>query len=276
MKKFLFILSLIVAFSGLAQKKEKIKGNREVLIKKFTLPHFTALELGEHFEINLQKVTDTTSVVIETDDNLFDVIHYKVENGTLTFYTSMQIVKKKRLRITVFVPQDFNHIQLKQHAKVYNDERLNLPHLKIDITDKATATLKLHLKKELAINAMGKSNLDLDVFAENAQVYLTEDAALKGLLNIKQVTMTLDDHADANLTGEMTHLTLKIKEKSTFKADGLAIKEAVVKAFDKAETYIKITDSVEFYLSGDTETYLFGNPKIKLKAFDDNAILYKK
>ena len=124
MKKILLFILTVISFSMTAQKKEKIKGNREVLIKKFVLPSFSALEVGEHFNIKLEKATDTTRVIIETDDNLFDVIHYQVDEGVLKFYTSMEIVKKKRLRITVFVPEHFHRIKLKEKAKVFNEDKL--------------------------------------------------------------------------------------------------------------------------------------------------------
>ncbi len=277
MKKFLVLLSLAFAvYSAPAQKKGKIKGNKEVLIKKFDLPHFTALDLDEHFKVRLQKAIDTTRVIIETDDNLFDVIHFKVENGVLQFYTTMEIVKKKRLRITIFVPEDFNRITLHQHAEVFNDENLNLSSLTLETNDKTKANLNLHLKDKWVVNALGKSESDIEVYAGEAAIYLSEDAFMKGVLNIKKLSLTMDDHAKAKLSGEVAQMTLKIKEKAKIDAVELNVKKAVIKAFDKASLEITVKDLAELYLSGHTKTFLYGNPKIKLKAFEDNAILYKK
>jgi len=276
MKKIVLFVLLLTTSFGIAQKKEKIKGNREVLIKKFVIPSFHALELGEKFKVNIQKATDTTRVIIETDDNLFDVIHYSVEDGVLKFYTSMEIVKKKRLRITVFVPGHFDKIKLKEKAKVYNEELLNLQKLQLETTEKSEADLNMHIQEDLDLKAMDKSELKLELIAKKANAYFTGNSRIEGKLNIKTLTMNANDHAYVKLEGNVEQLSLKANDKAKVKADKLIIKEAEIKNFDKTDISVNVSGNIKMSLSGQSETYLYGSPKIKLKQFEDNAILYKK
>ncbi len=276
MKKSVLIFFSLLAMTLTAQKKQKIKGNREVLIKKFDLPYFNAIEVGEKFEINLKKATDTTRVVIETDDNLFDVIHFKVENKVLSFRTSMEIVKKKRLRITVFVPEEFNKIHLKEKAKIYNDELLQLQSLKIEANNRSRVKMNINLKDFLNLNAFGKATINMTVFVPKASINLLEDTEFEGKVNIRTATVNIEDHAYCKLEGNIEEFDLKVKEKAKVKADKLLAKAAKLVASDKAVTHINVTKQLKMSLSGNTETYIYGTPEIKLKSFEDHAALYKQ
>jgi len=276
MKKTFLLFVALLSLTLHAQKKQKIKGNREVLIKKFTLPSFSALEVGEKFEIGLEKSSDTTRVVIETDDNLFDVIHFSVEDGVLRFSTSMEIVKKKRLKITLFVPEHFDQIRLIEKGKVYNEEELTFENMRIEAIQKGKADLRLRIRKTLAIEATDKAALEMEATTSEATIHLAESAELKAKMNAKTVEVVLDDHAYAKLEGDAKQMKLDAKSKSEFKGNNFAVTEAVINVSDKATARIKITGHVVLQLSGDSETYLYGSPKINLKKFKDNAILYKK
>jgi len=276
MKKIFILILAVISVTMTAQKKEKIKGNREVLIKKFEIPSFNSLEVGERFNIKLEKAIDTTRVVIEADDNLFDVIHYQVEEGVLKFYTSMEIVKKKRLRITVFVPEDFHQIKINEKAEVFNEDVLEFKALQIETGDKSSAELNLEIKDELAINTLGKSEIKLEAEAPKATFVLDEDSQLKGKIDIKNLDLKVFKSADAKLEGDVEQLSLTATDKAELKASDLSVKEADVKVKNKSDVYLNISNNVVLSLSGKSKTYLYGSSKIKLKSFNDNAILYKK
>ncbi len=276
MKKLLILSIALLSIGVSAQKKAKIKGNREVLIKKFTIPKFTAIEIGEKFEVALQKTTDTTRVVIETDDNLFDVIHFSVENEVLKFYTSMDIVKKKRLRITVFVPENFHKIKLTEKGKVYNEEVLNLKSLYIEAIEKSQADLWLNIQQTLQIEATDKSQIKIDATTSAATIHLTENAELKGKLSVKDAGIDLDDHAYCKLEGAAKQLKLSVQTKAEYESTKFEVKEAVLTASEKTKVKINVSNSVVLKLSNESETTLLGNAKINLKTFKDNAALFKK
>ena len=276
MKKLFLILLAIITLPVAGQKKQKVKGNREVLIKKFPVAPFTAIEVGEKFKIKLQKSFDTPQIIIETDDNLFDIIHFQVEDNVLKFWTSMEIVKKKRLRITVFVPENFNKIKLIEKGKVFNEEQLELNSLSLEAHDKSETNLNLRLKDNLELTASGKPDLEMEIFARKATVNLTDDASLTAKCNIKSANIKMDKSAVCELEGNIDQLVLKANDKTDFKAGNLTVKEANLSVSGKAVVNINVSKQITMKLSGKTETYLYGSPEIKLKSFEDNAVLYKK
>ncbi len=276
MKKRIFILLAILSLPIMAQKKQKIKGNREVLIKKFTVAPFNAIEVGEKFKVKLLKTNDAPRIIIETDDNLFDIIHFRVEDEVLKFWTTMEIVKKKRLRVTVYVPEDFNKIKLIERGQVFNDEQLEFKSLILETHDKSEAKLNLRIKDKFDLLAADKSDLDLEVFAQKGTVKLTNNANLKAKINIKTANIELDKSASGELEGDINQLVLKAGDKSEVKAANLTVKELDLTVSAKATVHINVSKQVVMKLSGKSETYLYGSPEIKLKSFEDNAVLYKK
>lgn len=276
MKKLVALFLVLISTVSFAQKKEKIKGNREVLIKKFTVPSYQNIEVGEKFKIGLVKTTDTTRIEIETDDNLFDVIHFSVENGTLKFNTSKDIVKKKRLRITVFVPETLSNIKVFKKGKIFNEEPLQLNNLSIDASEHGKTELNLNIKNDLNISGTDKAEIKIEGTTKNLDAKLSESAEITGDLSTKNMNVQLDDHAKLNLKGNAGEAKITLNNKSQIKASDFAISNLVLRANDKSNAYINVKGNLSLRAIGNAEIYIYNNPKITLKAFKDNAIIYKK
>ncbi len=276
MKKILLLVLMGISLFSYGQKKEKIKGNKEVLIKKFFLPHFNEIKVGEKFAVELKKTQDTTKVVIETDDNLFDVIHFKVENKALSFYTTQEIVKKKRLRITVYIPEDFEIIEVFEKGKVFTEERLSLNDLKIRLFDRGKTDLILDVKNYLKVNGGNKSNLKMDITSPIAEVYLDEYAQADIKASFPQLSLNLNDHGVFQVKGSSQNAELEINNRGQFKGDSFVIENASVISKDKSKTYINASKKLNLIAKGNANVYIYNQPKIDLKTFEDHAILYKK
>lgn len=276
MKKLFILLLAVAGMTVSAQKKQKIKGSREVLIKTFSLPHFTEIEIGERFEIGLSKTTDTTRVEIETDDNLFDVIKFSVEEGVLRFATTMEIIKKKRMKINVYIPDDFNKIRLIERGKVFTDEQLSLKSLRIEAVKKSEAELNLNIKDYLEVEASGKAELKLEGQVPEFYVHLTENASLEAQMETKKTEVSLDDHADCKLEGSSEKMIVKIQTKAHLKAAGFKTQNIILNNKDRASAEINVSGELELNLSGESQTYIYGKPQINLKLFKDNAAVFKK
>jgi len=276
MKKILLLIISLISLTGFSQKKEKIKGNREVLIKEFSVADFEAIEIGEKFAVAIEKTSDTTRIVIETDDNLFDVIHFNVENKTLHFSTSKEIVKKKRLKITVFVPEKLNSISVIEKGKVFNDDKLSLDNLQIKANNRGEINLDLQIKNNFVIKASDKSKIELTGNAQTASVNLADNAKLETEWQVQNVDILLNDYAYFKAKGSAHQLKLRAQNKTTCKASKWIVKDAIISSFDKAETSINVSGNLSLEETGNTAVYIYGSPKINLKKFNDNASLYKK
>ncbi|MEO0528457.1 MAG: DUF2807 domain-containing protein, partial [Bacteroidota bacterium] len=100
MKKFIIVVLILSYGTVTAQRKPKIKGNRVVVEVREELPAFNAIELNDDLEITLHKSADP-GYVITADDNLIDVLKFKVADSTLMISSFYKIIAKKKLEITI-------------------------------------------------------------------------------------------------------------------------------------------------------------------------------
>lgn len=98
--KRILVLILLVLVSGsvFAQKKQKIKGNKEVVEVYKNLEPFTKVEILDELAVNLMQ-TQSEGYRLKTDSNLVDVIKFEVIDGTLKIYTTNRIISSKNLEI---------------------------------------------------------------------------------------------------------------------------------------------------------------------------------
>ncbi|MBT8283473.1 MAG: DUF2807 domain-containing protein, partial [Muriicola sp.] len=101
----LFTLVFIFNCIGIqAQRKPKIKGNREVTEVIKSLPSFSSIEIRDDLDIVLKRAPEE-SYRITADDNLVDVLKFEVENGVLVVSSFYQITAKKELSIEISYAQ---------------------------------------------------------------------------------------------------------------------------------------------------------------------------
>lgn len=98
--KFLATTLLFVLTFTTIQAQEKIKGSRNVTVEQTEIEPFTAMEIGEEFEVVIVK-GPTAMIEIEADDNLHEVIDVDVIGNVLYLQTIKEIRRSKRLRVRV-------------------------------------------------------------------------------------------------------------------------------------------------------------------------------
>ena len=80
MKKLVLIALALCTVAVHAQRKPKIKGNKEVTTVREELPPFTAIELTDDLEIYLEKASSPGYTII-ADDNLIDIFKFDVRDS---------------------------------------------------------------------------------------------------------------------------------------------------------------------------------------------------
>ena len=95
-KNTIVFLALVFCFQAFAQRKPKIKGNKKVVEVVEELPPFNAIELNDDLKIFLEK-SSSEAFIIKADDNLIDVLKFKVVDSTLIITSFYKIISKKKL-----------------------------------------------------------------------------------------------------------------------------------------------------------------------------------
>lgn len=272
MKRILLIVLLTVNVVAYAQRKPKIKGNRNVVEVREDLPSFNAIRLDDNLEVYLQE-GNTEGYVLEADDNLLDILKFRVADGTLTISSFYTIRSRKKLRITILFNR-LNHIEITA-GSVFTQDRFRSDGLDVVISGTGAAELAVNTGT-MNIRLEGNANGDFNVEADSLNITGRDKSKLRLYTVAESTTVDMMKNASGFLEGFSHDLTLKLMEQANLKAAQLEsnIVKASLEANASAEVYA--VDSLELNASGTSKTYVYGAGKINLQEFLDTSELYRR
>lgn len=273
MKK-LFFLSLTIFFvlQLPAQRKPKIKGNKNVVEVRENLPVFNAIQLDDDLEVHLQK-SSAEGYSMELDDNLIDVLKFKVEDSTLFISSFYNITSKRKLDITV------NYASL--NKIIMNNGEISMKDVisgdRLDIVTRETSRLELNATADIInINMEGISSGDFNVASDSLVMNLKDRIDVKVYSTGATNNVFMYENASAKLEGVADMLMVKLYGKSTLKGERLEAKQAIVVLEDSPEARVNVLEDFQLSSRGSSKTSLYGNPKITILDFLDTSQLDKE
>ena len=275
MKKIAFlVIAVFISTLAFSQKKEKVKGSKIVTIVQKEVQDFTAIEVLDDLEIFLVK-GDKNGVELEADDNLHDAIDLKYNGGTLILSAAKEISGFKKFTIRVMYTDELKSVEARDKAKIQGIEEINLE----DITFKSIDNSKLFLyvnAKALTVIGNDKSEIQLNAKSEAVKIELSKNAEMKALISSTEMKLDLYQKAKATIEGDVIDLKLRFDSNTNFIGKNLNAKNCELVAEGYSNATLLVETSLNLDASGSSEVYLYGEPKIELKKFADNATLYKK
>ena len=275
MKKYTILLLLsIFSIVTFAQKKEKIKGDKNVTtVTNGFDKGFTTIEVFDNLKVTLTKSLQN-SYTLTTDENLHDVIQFTINEGVLKIYTTSNIVKSKKLDITLSL-YNLESIFLKDDAE-----------LKMD---------KVFDSNTIIINAQNSSQFDIETKASQATITMLNDAKGKLKLHADQIAITMADktNLDADINTDNTNASLSSSAKlrldgnsdkvlfttidsSELDAKRLKVSSANVNTKDKSELHIDARRNLAIDARDKSKIFVYSEPKIDIKKFTDRAEIIKR
>lgn len=275
MKKYTLLLLLsIFSIVTFAQKKEKIKGDKNVTtITNSFEKRFTAIEISDNLKVTLTKSLQN-SYTLTTDKNLHNVIQFAINEGVLRIYTTSNIVKSKELNILLSL-NNLEYIFLKDDAELRMD--------------------KAYDSNTITINAQNSSKFDIETKANQATITMLNDAKGKLKLHADQIAITMTDKAnlDADINTDDTKASLsssaKLKldgnsdkvsftsiDSSELDAKRLKVSSANVSTKDKSELHIDARRNLSIDARDKSKVFVYSEPKIDIEKFTDRAEIIKR
>lgn len=273
MKKLLLIVAMFAVGLTFAQKKEKIKGNKEVIEVYNNLPAFSALEIADGLDVVLMQ-TGAAGYRLKTDSNLIDIIKIEVIDSVLKLYTTMQISSSKKLEINLTSSQ-LNSINLSHGASLESQNLLQSDSLKISTTNNSKYSLDL-ASGNLSINMNGNSNGKINYRGDNILMHLNESALIKGSVSTTNFDLNINDRADMNIEGNCENLNLIATGSTDIKAKDLNVTHAKINGSNNSDIYIYSNKDLSLYAKGKSNVYVYGNPKINVEGLSDKSQIIKK
>lgn len=273
-KTVLLYIFIFISSSVFSQEKEKIKGTKIVTVTQKEITDFINLEVEDNIEIFLIK-GDKCGVEIEADDNLHDVIQINTIAKTLELSCSKEVVSAKKFSVRVTYTNDFKMLIVKDKANITALAEINLNEFTIKCFDesKIFAYAKTN---NFTLMANDKSKIELNLKSEQTTIELSKYSKLKALISSNQLTLDMYQKTNAIIEGDALNLKLRLDNNAEFLGKNFTAKNAEIITEGYANCSIQVTVKASIEASGKSEIQLFGDQKIDLRSFNDNAILYKK
>ena len=275
MKKSTALLLLVfVTTLTFAQKREKIKGSKIVTTSVKEVGSFDALEVDDNIEVYLEQ-GEKNEIKIEADDNLHDIIGMDLREKTLRLYTNKESSIFKKLSVKVTYTKSLNKVITKNEAIVYAIQELQLDDITMNCVDYSKLYLNVNAKRFTLI-ADDKSKTELNLKAEDGNLQLSKNAVVKTLVSAVKFKCDLYQRATAVIEGIAEKATIRLDNNSVFTGTKFTLKDANVTTEGSAVATILADTTIAIAAGDKSEISLYGDPKIDLTRFSEEAKLIKK
>ncbi len=270
--KLLLLILFSTAMTLHAQRKPKIKGNRMVIEVKDALPPFTKLELRDDLEVTLRR-SNEESYSVAADDNLIDVLKFRVEDSTLVISSFYQITSKKKLEIEIAYTQ-LRSIMLSD-GKLTSIDKISSEELLV--TTLGTSSIELGADVGLAkIDMQDNSSGTFNLTADSLSVMLVNKADASIYSNSFNNALVMKNDARLQIEGTADTFEIKLDGNANLRAEDLEIRKMNATIMSSSDARIFVTNALSLYQLGTSRCYLYGDAAIDLKQFTDTAELFKR
>ncbi len=223
------IYTLILTFlisSAFGQKNDNyLRLSEKITSETKPITGFDKIDVREDFEVFIRFSDQAEKVVIEANENLHDLIQVENEGGTLKIYT-----------------RSYNTGY--SHNKGGAEEKLVVY---------ITAKKLTEIKGDEDVTIELEDPLTTDQLA----IYLNEDCILKGHLDVKNLSVTLEEDSELHIKGSAETMRLRADE------------DCLINSFDL------IVEDLTIDLSDESEAKLTVNGDIDLKATEESTFYYR-
>ncbi|KGO92454.1 GIN domain-containing protein [Flavobacterium subsaxonicum] len=274
-KSCLLLLALLFTAVTFAQKREKIKGSKNVTVAKKEVAAFDSLEIEDNLEVYLTKGTEQ-GLEIEADDNLHDVIQADIHGGTLRLYTNKEVSGAKKITVRINYTGELKSIIAKHQVMLYALTELEVEDITIKNLDFSKSFLNVKAGS-FSLSLNDKTTAEINVKAESTTIDLSKNADLKALIATQNLKMDMYQKTTAAIEGDAAAMQLRVDNNAVFTGKKFSVKNASLVAESYTKCSITVAETLDMEVTGKTEIELYGAPtSVTMKKFADSAIIYKK
>ncbi len=220
--KLTIALVTIVLFSSCSiDMFNRVNGNKNVITQERKINNdFNSIKVSTGLDLYITQ-SNNTSLTVEADENLHDIIITEVDNGVLKIYSEKNIWRAKARKVYVSV-NDLEELRATSGADVYSENTLKVTSLKIITTSGADAKISVN--------------------AENIETTATSGSDLK-------------------ISGTTVNHTSKATSGSSIYAYGLKSQNTTARATSGADIDVHASESIDAKATSGGDVDFRGNPK---------------
>ena len=292
------ILSMMLSSCTYSQSFVPVRGTGMPVDKNYNVSDFKGIDVSGGFDVTLAQGS-TESVTLTAQENLFDYITVKVDNGTLKIYTrnNLMVTRQLKARITF---KDIDNLKVSGGGDVNSETPVNVETLDVYVSGGGdfsseinSEELKCHISgggdaeiggktKVYNLDISGGGNLKSEVnasviscrIAGGGDLYLlnedkTSDADIDinggGNLDVKinaeMLKCSVTGGGDATLYGQASEFDLNINGGGDADARNLSTGITSFYANGGSDIHVNVSKELKGQISGGGDVYYSGNPE---------------
>ena len=177
--------------------------------------------------------------------------------------------------VRITYKDDFKSVIVRNDATITALSEIELD----EITFKTYDSSKLFVNSkstEFTLIMDDKSKAELNSKADKTTITLSKTAKLKALLTSKDLTFDMYQKSESEIEGDVQNLKLRLDNNAKFTGKKLTSRNAEVISEAYTNASLNVSENLILEASGKSEIEVYGDQKIDLKRFVDNAVLMKK
>ncbi len=267
-----FIISFLVGSFAFSQRKPKIRGSKVVVEVHKDLEPFSVIELEHDLDIDFVKSADY-GFKLNIDDNLVDVLEFRVVDGVLSIDSFYNITAKKKLEITVY----YNEL----HSLIIRDGTIKIK----DVID----------TNYFKVESYGSSKVEFNANVDLLELFMKDNSSANLVVNADSLNIALEDRVDARLhavnksanielyknaelkiEGETSLLTAHLYENSDLKGENFETAETNLFVEKYSKAYVRAVNTLNLSSRDSAATYFYGDGFINIVDFLNTSHLSKR
>lgn len=272
MKRLLIIIALVICFHGLAQRKPKIKGNRNVVESLESLPAFNKIELNDDLDITLRN-SNEYGYQITADENLINVFRFKVADSILMISSFYKVTSKKKLNIVVDCGELIS-VYLRE-GKIESESNFTTDVFTVQQT--GTSRLMMNINAGIVdVNMEGISSGELNLQTDSLHINLKDRSDVRIYSLNSSTSIDMVQNASAIIEGATELLSANLINDASLKAEKFEAVNVRLNLQESPRAEIFARDHLDLSSQGASQTFLYGNPKITITEFLNKSELHKE
>ena len=221
MKAILKITAVLLLFLSTSCLVNGIKGNGNVITQsRIISSDFTEIKVSQGIEVSLTMGKET-SLSLEADENLHDLIITEVEDGVLNIYSEDNIWKSTSRKIYL-TAKEIDKIKASSGAEVISENTIR---------------------------------------ADDFEVNLSSGSSVRLMLNVSDLSCDTSSGSSARLKGVAGNFIANSSSGSNIKAKELAVKTCNADVSSGASIKVNVSDDLDAEASSGGNIKYIGNPK---------------
>lgn len=235
---------------------------------------FDGIEVDDNLQVYLEK-GEKNEIKVEADDNLHEIVAMDLREKVLRLYTSKESTIFKKLVVHITYTNSLKTVIAKNDAVVYAIQELQLDDITFHSFDYSKLYLNVNSKK-FGLFMDDKTRTELNLKSEDATLQLSKYSAIKTLVSAIKFRCDLYQKAAATIEGIAEKATIRLDNNSVFTGPKFTLKDAGITTEGSSVATILSETSLSIAAGDKSEISLFGNPKIEVTRFSEEAKLIKK